>query len=349
MSGEVISIEGRTSRRWSKPLSVSEVLALPPLEWVLPQLIPKGAIALLVAPSGAGKSFIALDMAARIALGIQWGSAKIEAGPVIYVAAEGMGGMRQRMQGLVRQHSLLPGAQLYLERNRPKLHEISEVAAWIAHVRKSLDGIKPRLIIIDTLSKCLAGGDENSAKDMGVVMEALGRIRDEFDTSVLLLHHVGKDSGRGARGHSILHAGVDARLIIVANDTTDGISGLLKAEHQKDAETAKPIAWQLVSTGDLAHVEWIDFAVEMPPKRRRLPKGLGARQMKAIRLLEEQLKKTDSEFKVGLSSIPVVILDPYLDELRKVIDQKPTLVRQVLMKLIETGVVMERDGHVWLP
>src|SRR5439155_17182506 len=75
---------------------------------------------------------------------------------------------------------------------------------------------RPVLIIIDTLARCLVGGDENSAKDMGIAIAALDRLRAELGCSVLVVHHTGHANEERERGSSALRAAVDTLLVLRA-------------------------------------------------------------------------------------------------------------------------------------
>ena len=70
-------------------------------------------------------------------------------------------------------------------------------------------GMPVGLIVIDTLSRVMAGGNENAPEDMGALVRNIDRLRDETGGAVLLVHHSGKDLSRGARGHSLLRAATD--------------------------------------------------------------------------------------------------------------------------------------------
>ena len=49
--------------------------------------------------SGCGKTFLALDLAAHVALGWNWRERKLKQGTVIYIAAEGGLGIEERLTG----------------------------------------------------------------------------------------------------------------------------------------------------------------------------------------------------------------------------------------------------------
>jgi hypothetical protein len=82
--------------------------------------------------------------------------------------------------------------------------------------------------------------DENSAKEMGIVIASLYKIRDaivENGTTVLVVHHTGYDTKR-ARGSSAIAAGVDNVYDIFAEDPHDMIS--IRCSKRKDGEPAMP-------------------------------------------------------------------------------------------------------------
>ena len=76
----------------------------------------------------------------------------------------------------------------------------------------------PHLIVIDTLSRVMAGGDENSAADMTALIRNIDAIRENTGAHILTVHHTGKDAARGARGHSSLRAATDTEIEIMNED-----------------------------------------------------------------------------------------------------------------------------------
>ena len=72
-------------------------------------------------------------------------------------------------------------------------------------------GTEPRLIIVDTVSRALNGGDENSPKDMGALIATLGAILAALPgVHIMLVHHVPTDGKERMRGHGSLLGAVDA-------------------------------------------------------------------------------------------------------------------------------------------
>jgi RecA-family ATPase len=90
------------------------------------------------------------------------------------------------------------------------------------------------LIVIDTLSRALCGGDENSPKDMGAIVTATGRLQEKTSAHVLWSHHMPLDGGDRMRGHGALLGALDTTIhvvkagsvrtatVIKANDSEEG-------------------------------------------------------------------------------------------------------------------------------
>jgi RecA-family ATPase len=73
-----------------------------------------------------------------------------------------------------------------------------------------------KLLIIDTAARAMAGGNENAAEDMGVLIKNIDLIRQEIGCFVLLIHHSGMDSTKGVRVHSPLRGAIDTEIGVKA-------------------------------------------------------------------------------------------------------------------------------------
>ena len=74
------------------------------------------------------------------------------------------------------------------------------------------------VLFLDTLNRAAPLADENSSRDMGAILEAVKALRAATDGLVVLVHHTGKDSAKGLRGHSSLFAAMDAAVEVSRND-----------------------------------------------------------------------------------------------------------------------------------
>jgi len=96
-------------------------------------------------------------------------------------------------------------------------------------------GVRPGLIVVDTLARVALGADENSASDMGRVVAGFDMLKRETGATVLALHHSRKDGG-AERGSSALRGAADVmiRCESVAGVTCGGVT--LECAKMKDGE-----------------------------------------------------------------------------------------------------------------
>jgi hypothetical protein len=79
-------------------------------------------------------------------------------------------------------------------------------------------GVPIVLVVVDTVARAMPGGSENDAQDMGRLVRGADRIKEQTGAAVLLIHHAGKDSTKGARGSSALRAAVDTEIEVTESD-----------------------------------------------------------------------------------------------------------------------------------
>ena len=89
----------------------------------------------------------------------------------------------------------------------------------------------PALVVIDTLARCF-DGDENLQEDMGRFIGGIDRLRREFDTTVIVVHHTRLDADR-ERGSTAFRGAADT--MVYCRKSRDGELELT-CNKQKDAE-----------------------------------------------------------------------------------------------------------------
>lgn len=182
-----------------------------------PQLVrgwlTAGGLSILYGPSNCGKTFAATDLAMHIAAGHPWRGNRVMQGDVVYLAAEGGGGISNRIAALkLAKPDICKHNRFHLLPCSVDLNGKEDVVA----VSELLPDAKLALIVVDTLARTIGDGDENSAKDVSFLVQNLDQIRERTGAHVLVIHHSGKDVERGARGSSALRAAVDTEIAITA-------------------------------------------------------------------------------------------------------------------------------------
>lgn len=199
--------------------------SIPDPEWLIEGILVKNTIATLYGPPGAGKSFLALDWTFTVGTGLPaWQGHATAQAPVLYVAAEGVYGIKKRRRAwqvhnnkqVASEVSFVAGAVNLFERGE----DFGELLALVAKQR-------PGLIVVDTLARSAVGAEENSAKDMGKFIEGMERLREMSGACVLVVHHSRKDGG-GIRGSSALPGAFDTEVELAS-------TGRVKCIKQKDA------------------------------------------------------------------------------------------------------------------
>jgi hypothetical protein len=178
-------------------------------------LLTDGGASVIYGPSNCGKSFWILDLAVAVATGTPFrGELGVDQGAVIYVALEGSLGVRNRLEALRREGRLLDRTPLFLCFAPVSLLDATHAVKLSQSVKHAANqsGMACRLVILDTMARAMAGGDENSGKDMSAAVASIDAIRAATGAHVSVVHHCGKDEARGARGHSSLRAAVDTEI-----------------------------------------------------------------------------------------------------------------------------------------
>jgi hypothetical protein len=114
-------------------------------------------------------------------------------------------------------------------------------------VVQQIRGIKqPAVIVVDTLHRFLLG-DENSAQDAKTMLDSCNNLMNEFDCSVILVHHTGvsEEAQHRARGSSAWRGALDIEISVVPG--TDSTPMKLVQRKSKDAEMTEPVFLSLQS------------------------------------------------------------------------------------------------------
>lgn len=210
-----------------KPIPASQYAEFQAPKWLIKGLLPKAELIVLYGAWASGKSFLALDLAMHVAQGRAWRGMRTRQGRVVYVAAEGAGGFRNRVSAYAQHHDIdLSTIPLDIIADAPNILKPTDPAALIESIGQA------DLIVMDTWARVTAGGDENSGQDMGVALKHCQAITRATGATIILIHHSGKDASKGARGWSGLAAAADAELEVIR----EAEGRILQTTKQKEGE-----------------------------------------------------------------------------------------------------------------
>jgi len=210
-------------------------------DWLVEEILESGSLGLIFGEPSTGKSFIALDLGACVATGLDWNGNKVQQGGVLYFAGEGIQGFSRRIEAWMVAHRTQLNHSMFLSTRAVDLNDTENILPSVREeIQRISQQVELRLMIVDTLSRHYRG-DENTAADMSRFISVVDGLRQEFGFAVLLVHHSGKDNSRGARGSSVLKAAVDTE--IQAKKVNDVIS--ITNTKQKDYELFGERAFQL--------------------------------------------------------------------------------------------------------
>lgn len=214
-------------KRPSRLLTAKQLQDLPKPVWTVEQLVPEWGVGQLFGPPASGKTFVALDLALTLSNtdpdeDATWhGHAVNGGGDVVYALMEGAFDFQQRLDAWLTAHPGLTGDNFYALVEED-LNLGSSASVRLLHEDVTTLDVKPRLLVVDTQALATAGVDENSNKEMGLVMAHAKWLARELRCFVLLVHHTGWKATTRSRGASAqlaaldLAMGVDADTIVVS-------------------------------------------------------------------------------------------------------------------------------------
>lgn len=282
-----------------------EGAAIPARRELVKGLLPAGEVAIIAGQSGAGKTFIALDLAASLALQSDFFGHRVrEAGGTLFILGEGGGTISERLEAVrigrlqgdesaqempIAWHALT-GSLSHDE----TLKAVLALANKTGREMQARHGVPLRLIVVDTLAAAFAMQDENDAAAATLAMKVLQRFHVETGALVAAVAHYGKTAETGIRGSSAFTASADAILAVHAD--RDPMTGKVSARSlaltkSRWRDTGWQSAFDLQSVlighdddGDDVWSCWVKPGGEVIEKAAR-----GSRQSKGVSFLLQAL------------------------------------------------------------
>jgi hypothetical protein len=328
--------------------SLNDLKALPPASWRIKHILPKHGLASIYGPSGSGKTFVVLDLGVSIAKGGNWFNCKSESCPVVYVALEGSSGITNRLKAWEQHHGGPIPDNFKVVTDHLSLFNDDDIEQFANVLIEG--GATGGVIFIDTLNQAAPEADENTSKDMGRIISRAMELQKLTNSLVVLVHHTGKDTGKGLRGHSSLNAALDAA-IEVKKDIKGRAWSLSKS---KDGVDGVPNSFRLevVTLGKDADGEDITSCVVIPDSqaifKSEPKKPTGVNQKIALRVINNLARSMP----LSPSGIAKVETE---DAIKAVGDailcdnaRKRERAQSAISGLIAADIFSQRDGQLWV-
>ena len=281
------------------------------VRWLIDDILPAQGLAVCFGRPGSYKSFLCMFLSTMLAAGREAFGKKTVQSDVVYVMGEGSAGLKPRIEALSRFYGIENPPVFFLRSQLNLRSTADDAIALMAAINDA--GIKPQLIVIDTLARAFGGGNENASEDMTAFINHCSMIQNELKTAVLVVHHSGKSEFAGARGHSSLNGAVDAEFELSkdkSEDRDEVRQGKMHVSKMKDGEDNIDFHYRLdeveLSTLGIGRsslvVVPIDAPVEGKGKKSKAAKPLTAQQQLAADALERVIG--DGTEKVTLNHIP---------------------------------------------
>lgn len=336
-------------------------------KWLIYGILPHNDVGYIYGNPGSYKSFMAMDIASRVASASKWNGIDVDyPGMVLYIAAEGGSETHLRKKAWRVRSGEDNSAVIILERavmiNDPVDRE--KLKGAMREVQR-ITGLKFVLVVIDTFSKCFVG-NENDAAEMRSFITGCEDVRDSFEgCAVLFVGHTAKHNQDAMRGSSVALA--DCGFSYRIRRGKEKLYAEMHTDKIKDATEPEDMAFEfsVVKTGDTsakgieltslvpkmtAVLERIEVDDKTPLGRaERPPEPKANTYIKAMIMSQLRIKVAGNN---GEPIARFVIRDDVMHMQKAEGTNESTAKtnwRRAMNELLEEGFIEKCDGDHWLP
>jgi hypothetical protein len=329
--------------------------------YLIKHLLGSTAMAVVYGDSGTGKTFLALYLSIGIAAGIERFGRRVRQAGVVYIAAEAGRGIENRVAA-IKQQGELPQTIPFVAITEPVnlCTEAVDIERLISVVRHADLGLPVELIVIDTLSRVMGGGNENAPDDMGALVRNIDRLKGETGAAVLIVHHTGKQTDRGARGHSSLHAAIDTEIEITRDDATKIASARVTKQREYATDGLLSFSLRQVELGNDQDGDPVTSCILEPIEGVATPQRKPAKLTGSAKVGYDQLANCMADHAADIpfsSHVPKGAKGVTLDQWKGFLEKAGVInpegnpreqFKRIRVTLQERGYVGVWDNFVWL-
>lgn len=255
-----------------------------PVSWLWPQRIALGKVTLLAGDPGLGKSFLSLDLAARVSNGAKWPDCPEHAplGGVVLLSAEDDLGdtIRPRLDAAgadVKRIIALQGVKGCDKDG--KYDRPPDLGRDVEAIKQAIDAVADcRLVIIDPVSAYMGKADDHKNAAVRGVLGPLAALAGQRKIAILAVTHLRKGEGqalyRAMGSLAYVAAARAAWLVAPAPKNKQGMTRLFLPMKNNLGNDTTGLAFTLSKrhTGTWPCVEWSSEPVETTAEEALAPK-----------------------------------------------------------------------------
>ncbi|NLH16316.1 MAG: AAA family ATPase [Phycisphaerae bacterium] len=183
-------------------LSPMESIAPVQTSWLWPNVIPMGMITLLVGQPGQGKSFVCMDIAARVSTGRPWPESPqtptTPGSTLIFSFEEDLArSIRPRLDACGADCKKVFAFRSI--RTPGGLSETIDISSHLPQLERAVTTIPDlRMIVFDPITSCLGGADQNSQAEVRNALTALQSFAQRTGVAVVGISHFAKRTDTNA-------------------------------------------------------------------------------------------------------------------------------------------------------
>lgn len=158
-------------------------------KWTIAGILPESSVMLLAAAPGTGKSTLLYNWILNVALGTPWSDRRcIKGKGLIIQCDEPVVDAAEKLQIIgYDDPNFEPGSVGFIERWR-----FDQIPQLLERIKRD----RPQLVMIDSLTACLAGTNVDLIRsDAGNCIYELRDIANTYGCSIVILHHLNKSGG----------------------------------------------------------------------------------------------------------------------------------------------------------
>lgn len=222
--------------------NVELITTLRPMEWRIKDILLDNSLYYNFGDSGSYKTFVELDRMLCIASGLNYHGHPVKQGTVFYVCGEGFQGIGRRIAAWHIAHGTrAQDVPFFVSKTPTELMALERVQTVCAAVEAMVKEYGPPAVVhFDTLARNFGEGDENTTKDMNVVISNLDKA---FGNSFCrgLTHHTGHKDKDRARGAYALHCAADIAFKVTLSPSGEVV---VECRKMKDAPDSPAMAFE---------------------------------------------------------------------------------------------------------